>query len=104
MVFESMPIVMFCEVRGYPSPWVAWIRERQVLQNKTEEPKYLVLHSATKEEAGNYTCMAGNIAGVNSSDYQLTVRGTCFNLEVKCLKMFVLLFFSLCLFTDGLSQ
>ena len=96
-MFESMPIVMFCEVRGFPSPWVAWIWKGQVLRNKTEGPKYLVLHDATTQEAGNYTCMAGNIAGVTSFDYQLTVRGRCFNLETKCRKIKCLFYcFTLC--------
>lgn len=94
-MFESMPFVMFCEVRGYPSPWVAWIWKGQLLQNKSNGPKYLLRHHATTQEAGIYTCMAGNFAGVTSFDYQLTVRGTYFNLEVKCLKEFLLRFLSL---------
>jgi len=77
VVFESMPFVMFCEVRGYPSPWVAWIWKGQLLQNKSNGPKYLLRHHATTQEAGIYTCMAGNFAGVTSFDYQLTVRVDC---------------------------
>ena len=91
-----MPFVMFCKVRGYPPPWVAWIWKGQVLQNKTNKPKYLLRPRATTEEAGIYTCMAGNLAGVTSSDYQLTVRGTYFNLEPKCLKTIFFVCFSLC--------
>ena len=76
---ENMPFVMFCEVRdGNPLPWVAWIWNGQVLQNKTNGPTYLLRRRATTEEAGNYTCKAGNMAGVTSFDYQLTVRGACF--------------------------
>lgn len=74
VVFESMPFVMFCEVRGYPPPWVAWIRKGQVLQNKTNGPKYLLRHHATTQEAGIYTCTAGNFADVTKFDIQLTVR------------------------------
>ena len=96
-MIESMPIVMFCEVSGYPPPWVAWIRKGQVLQNKTSGLNYFLGHNATTEDAGNYTCMAGNFAGVTSVDYQLTVRGTYFNLGVKCVKEFLLRFLSLCL-------
>ena len=92
-----MPIVMFCEVSGYPPPSVAWIRKGQVLQNKTSGLYYFLVHNATTEDAGNYTCMAGNFAGVTSVDYQLTVRGTYFNLEVKCVKEFLLRLLSLCL-------
>ena len=85
-----MPFVMFCKVRGYPPPWVAWIWKGQVLQNKTNGPKYLLRPCATADDAGIYTCMAGNLAGVTSSSYQLTVRGTYCNLEPKCLKTFSL--------------
>jgi len=74
VVIEKMPFVVFCEVRGYPPPWVAWIWKGQVLQNITNRPKYLVRHHATTEEAGNYTCMAGNFAGVTSYNFLVTVR------------------------------
>ena len=84
---EDMPIVMFSDVIGYPSPWVAWIRNGQVLQNKTNGKNYILYgRHATIEDAGNYTCMAGNFAGVTSFTYQLIIRSTYFNLKVKCLK------------------
>lgn len=103
-----MPLVMFCEVRGYPLPWVAWIWNGQMLQNNTNGPTYLLRRRATAEEAGIYTCKAGNMAGVTSFDYQLTVRGTYFNLEPKCLKIKVsfniFLFVTDCFLMLTLSQ
>jgi len=82
-----MPIVRFCEVRGYPSPWVAWIRKGQVLQNKTASgPNYLLIRHATTEKAGNYSCMAGNFAGMANHTILVIVRGAYFSIEVKCLK------------------
>ena len=86
VVFENMPFALFCDVRGYPPPWVAWIWKGQVLQNNTDGPNYLRRSSATKDEDGSYTCMAGNFAAVTRFNYQVTVRGTYFNLEAKCLK------------------
>lgn len=77
VVIENMPFVMFCEGRGYPIPWVAWIWNGLVLQNNTNGPTYLLRRRATAEEAGIYTCKAGNMAGVTSFDYQLTVRADC---------------------------
>ena len=86
-MIESMPILMFCEVRGYPSPWVAWIWKGQVLQNKTaSEPTFLLIRHATIEKAGRYTCMAGNFAGIANYSFLVTVRGTYFSIKVKCLK------------------
>lgn len=97
MVFENMPFVLVCDARGYPPPWIAWIWKGQVLQNKTNGPKYLLRLRATTEEAGNYTCMAGNSAGVTSYNYQVTVRGTYFNRASKMSKILALLFLPLCL-------
>jgi len=73
-VIENMPLVMFSDVVGYPSPWVVWIRNGQVLQNKSNGPNYLLRRHATIEDAGNYTCMAGNFAGVTNFTYQLIIR------------------------------
>ena len=87
-MIDCMPIVMFCEARGYPSPWVAWIRKDQVLQNKTDSgSKYLLIRHATTKKAGNYTCMAGNFAGITNHTVLVTVRGAYFSIEVKCLKV-----------------
>ena len=100
-MIENMPFVMFSDVIGYPSPWVAWIRNGQVLQNKTDGPNYILRRNATTEDAGNYTCMAGNFAGVTSFTYQLMI-GTYFNLKVKCLKDTVKEFHSFTVFIFNL--
>ena len=75
VVFENMPLFLDCATKGYPVPWVAWIWNEQVLQNKTEGPKYLLRRHASLEEAGNYTCVAGNSIGVTSYTTYVAVKG-----------------------------
>ncbi|KAL9964306.1 hypothetical protein ACROYT_G027930 [Oculina patagonica] len=74
VVFENMPLFLECEAKGYPVPWVAWIWNDQVLQNNTDRPTYLLRRHVTRDEAGNYTCMAGNSAGNTSFTYQVTIK------------------------------
>lgn len=80
MVFENMPLSLECDAKGYPVPWIAWVRNTQVLQNTTDEPKDLYLRSVTLEEAGNYTCLAGNSVGNSSYTVYVTIKGkdVCF--------------------------
>ena len=79
MVFEGMSLLLDCVAKGYPVPWVAWTWNGQVLQNRTDGPTYLLRRRVTTEEAGNYTCVAGNAIGITSFSYQVTVKSKDFS-------------------------
>ena len=87
MVFENTSLILECDAEGYPVPWVAWIWKDKVLQNCTDGPKYLIRRHVSTEEAGNYTCMAGNSAGNTKYTFQVTVKGK--HLLVDVSKMYL---------------
>ena len=74
-VVVNMPLLLECDAKGFPVPWIAWVRNTQVLQNTTDEPNYLYLRNVTLEDAGNYTCLAGNSVGNSSYTVYATIKG-----------------------------
>lgn len=88
VVVVNMPLLLECDAKGYPVPWIAWAKNTQVLQNTTDKSNYLYLRNVTLEEAGNYTCLAGNSVG--NSSYTVYVKG-----KDSCL--FVCFFYFNCL-------
>lgn len=73
-VVVNMPLLLECDAKGFPVPWIAWVRNTQVLQNTTDEPNYLYLRNVTLEDAGNYTCLAGNSVGNSSYTVYATIK------------------------------
>ena len=93
MLFEETPLLLEFDAEGYPVPWVAWIWNDQVLQTRTDEATYLFRSNVTMEEAGNYTCMAGNSAGSSKYTFQVSVKGERFHVQItKMYRIFALSF------------
>lgn len=92
VVVVNMPLLLECDAKGYPVPWIAWAKNTQVLQNTTDKSNYLYLRNVTLEEAGNYTCLAGNSVG--NSSYTVYVKGkdsclfVCFFILIAYLRDF----------------
>ncbi|XP_041700041.1 myosin light chain kinase, smooth muscle isoform X3 [Coregonus clupeaformis] len=71
------------KVRGHPEPQVTWSRngkaviagERFVMEQSNRGTFSLVVHGVQEEDAGRYTCEAGNDAGSRQVTVEITVEG-----------------------------
>lgn len=77
------PVSLLCETEGSPPPDITWHKDGHAL---TESIRQRILNSgalqiafAQPDDAGQYTCMAANMAGSSSMSTTLTVHGRLFN-------------------------
>ena len=79
MVSNGKSVTIICTVKGRPLPLIKWFKEGK--QIKVDGVKYhtagdeLYIHSATAQDAGNYRCVAENMAGRNTATFDLIVGG-----------------------------
>nr|XP_023670687.1 protein sidekick-1 isoform X1 [Paramormyrops kingsleyae]XP_023670688.1 protein sidekick-1 isoform X1 [Paramormyrops kingsleyae] len=81
MVTDGAAAVFSCEVSGAPKPAVSWRRGAQVLASGSVRiPRFALLESGglqiepvSLQDAGNYTCLAGNSEGAINATASLTV-------------------------------
>ncbi|XP_077869574.1 inactive tyrosine-protein kinase 7-like [Saccoglossus kowalevskii] len=74
-VILGQPVMMHCQADGKPTPHISWVVEGkslpphfEVFQNGT-----LYTSEAQVTDEGQYTCIAGNSAGLNSREVTLSV-------------------------------
>ncbi|XP_060697828.1 myopalladin isoform X3 [Hemiscyllium ocellatum] len=84
-VVEGSPVTMSCKIVGIPVPKVYWFKDGKQISKKNEHFKMkrdgdgscsLYIESATNDDDGNYTVMAVNPQGRNSSSGHLLVQNT----------------------------
>ncbi|XP_050723288.1 hemicentin-1-like isoform X2 [Eriocheir sinensis] len=68
-------VELFCPVYASPPPAVLWMKESSILQEAftAVDPRRLILHNVSKDEAGRYSCLATNEAGTLEQDFTLHV-------------------------------
>ncbi|XP_006907796.1 hemicentin-1 isoform X1 [Pteropus alecto] len=78
IIAVDKPITLPCEADGHPPPDITWHRDGQAI---TESVRQRILSSgalqiafAQPDNAGQYTCMAANVAGSSSTSTKLTVH------------------------------
>lgn len=67
VVTEGQSKILQCQAVGFPAPEYIWYRNDKPLGNFTQDP-LLRLHHITKEDSGQYWCLAKNTAGTVFSD------------------------------------
>ncbi|XP_059509153.1 myopalladin isoform X2 [Stegostoma tigrinum] len=84
-VVEGSPVTISCKLVGIPVPKVYWFKDGKQISRKNEHFKMkrdgdgtcsLYIESATNDDDGNYTVMAVNPQGRNSSSGHLLVQST----------------------------
>ncbi|XP_041066053.1 myopalladin isoform X2 [Carcharodon carcharias] len=84
-VVEGSPVTMSCKLLGIPVPKVYWFKDGKQISKKNEHFKMkrdgdgacsLHIESATNDDDGNYTVMAVNPQGRNSSSGHLMIQNT----------------------------
>ena len=88
---------LICTTRGHPKPDIKWLHNGHILENATStsasnnigerasvEEHTLLLKHVTVSDAGKYTCLASNIAGVAEKSYRLKVQGKLCPTYVLC--------------------
>ncbi|XP_038678124.1 myopalladin isoform X1 [Scyliorhinus canicula] len=82
-VVEGSPVTMSCKLMGIPVPKVYWFKDGKQISKKNEHFKMkrdgdgacsLYIESSTNDDDGNYTVMAVNPQGRNSSSGHLMVQ------------------------------
>ncbi|PVD21525.1 hypothetical protein C0Q70_17323 [Pomacea canaliculata] len=71
-------VVLPCQVEGSPVPTLLWLKNRAVLKESANQQVFengsLMLSNLQLEDAGVYTCIAQNDAGVDNRDVRLRVQ------------------------------
>ena len=66
-----MKLVMKCKATGYPQPYFVWQKENIELKNTSRilirSDNSLTILDTTREDAGQYECIARNTAGLESA-------------------------------------
>jgi len=83
-VIVNETITLFCPAEGVPPPEVTWFRDRQPLDNQTDDGIVVLddgdgwrLHIAYAgiSHASRYSCRAENLAGISEKHFDLSVLG-----------------------------
>lgn len=67
VVTEGQSKILQCQAIGVPAPEYIWYKNNQPFGNFSQDPR-LRIHHITKENSGQYWCLAKNIAGTVFSD------------------------------------
>nr|XP_042899314.1 hemicentin-1 isoform X1 [Parasteatoda tepidariorum] len=78
---EYDSVVLECLVTGSPSPEIVWLKDSDVIPlqssqhvNFSDNFQKLQVNNLTLNDAGKYTCLAGNEVGIDDLDFKLDVR------------------------------
>ena len=70
-VFTGDSFILNCSANGYPIPVVRWFKDGSLIYQNTS----LAFPSLNQSDTGLYMCNASNIAGSDTYEVQLVVRG-----------------------------
>ena len=70
-VFTGDSFILNCSANGYPAPVVRWFKDGSLIFQNTS----LAFPSLNQSDTGLYMCNASNIAGSDTYEVQLVVRG-----------------------------
>lgn len=70
-VFTGDSFILNCSANGYPTPVVRWFKDGSLIYQNTS----LAFPSLNQSDTGLYMCNASNIAGSDTYEVQLVVRG-----------------------------
>jgi hemicentin len=81
-------VSLVCTARGHPMPYIKWLHNGHIIEKGTSstvrssvadrslvEEHKLTLQHVEITDAGKYTCLASNVAGVTEKNYRLKVLG-----------------------------
>ncbi|XP_030853395.1 hemicentin-1 isoform X1 [Strongylocentrotus purpuratus] len=72
------PVSLPCEVQSYPPPTITWLKDGRVIPYTNShyriQPSSLDIPMAVVRDSGVYTCIATNIVGNISRNYQINVQ------------------------------
>ena len=84
---ERKNATLYCTAAGNPPPKIGWtFKGRKLVQGAKYTIKGdgdLIIKHLSYSDAGNYTCVAGNFAGLSAASGYLSVRGKS-NFAVQC--------------------
>lgn len=75
-----MPIFLSCSTSGHPRPDIYWFKDLSELRmddnfQLIEDGQMLTILESGVEDAGEYFCLAKNIAGENKLSFDVRVLG-----------------------------
>ena len=71
VVFEGDSLTLQCSARGYPQPVIRWYKDGSLVHENTS----LQFSSLNESHTGIYQCNASNIAGSDTYEVEVLVRG-----------------------------
>lgn len=73
--YEGQVAVLNCDVMGYPKPYVAWLSDGVLIQNKTTDTALNLTINDTAGSKKTYECYASNIHGKDYLPITVTIAG-----------------------------
>ena len=81
-----------CEADGLPPPDIMWHKDGHVIMESVRQhilsSGALQIAFAQPGDAGQYTCMAANVAGSSSTSTKLTIHGRLFSISYFSLLLY----------------
>lgn len=74
-VYKDRPTVLPCHAYGNPKPFVAWLTDGVILQNRTTDTDLLLTTNLTRGSTKKYECYATNIHGKDYYDVTVEIGG-----------------------------
>lgn len=71
VVFSGDSLTLQCSARGYPQPVIRWYKDGSLVHENTS----LQFSSLNESDTGFYQCNASNIAGSDTYEVEVLVRG-----------------------------
>lgn len=62
---------VLCNATGHPAPTIQWVRKTSQAKMTSVRGSELILENVTPSDGGFYSCMASNVAGTTTKDFQL---------------------------------
>ncbi|TRY82731.1 hypothetical protein DNTS_005488, partial [Danionella cerebrum] len=72
-ILPGQNVSVFCNATGHPVPTIQWVRTDSQQKMKSEEDSTLVLENVMPSDGGFYSCIASNVVGTATEDFQLII-------------------------------